>query len=495
MPVLPKTRDEQTKLSFTLRAAIYILLFLLSAALTELILSVSTSPLYSDYCRDSAMFQTIGKYWTEGYLPYVDLFDHKGPLIFFIDALGYAIGGKAGLFALQVVFFAGAEFAAYRLLRCRLPRAASLVFALLLPFFLMPVWEEGNMIEEYSLLPLFVAFFCMYRWCIGLERGEFVHPPRFAFIYGLFFAFSFLTRLSNALPVCVAVLFIAAVLLAKKEYKNLLWNALGFIGGATVLIIPFVIYFAVHGALYDMWYGTVVFNLSYTNASHTVAAGLHDLLAALRRYFFGWCLVAVSAVALLTGRKPRLAYWFYLSVALTSTLFLHTLYPNDHYGMLLVPCFYIALSELCTFSNAPEYGRAARALAACMLAVAAVSSCVKFYREHIQTPEPYETYIEDYHDLIKLVPDDGRESFIAFDCPRRMYLDEDIRPAFRFFVLQRWMIVNNPSLADIMRSEFAESGIEWVLTMEYPPVQDILDAEYDLIARTPYGLYSLYHLK
>lgn len=62
MPVLPKTRDEQTKLSFTLCAAIYTLLFLLSAALAELVLSVSSSPLYSDYCRDSAMFQTIGKY-------------------------------------------------------------------------------------------------------------------------------------------------------------------------------------------------------------------------------------------------------------------------------------------------------------------------------------------------------------------------------------------------------------------------------------------------
>ncbi len=262
-----------------------------------------------------------------------------------------------------------------------------------------------------------------------------------------------------------------------------------------MLIVPFVIYFAAHGALYDMWYGTVVFNLSYTGSSHTVASGLYDVLSALRRYFFGWCLIAVSAAALITGRKPKLAYWFYLAVALTNTLFLHTLYPYNHYGMLLAPCFYIAICELCTFSADSRHGNSFHVLAVCLLSIAVISSGAKFYREHIQTPQPSETYVEDYHDMLKLVPEDGRKSFIAFDCPRRLYLEEDIRPAFRFFVLQRWMIMNNPSIADTMRSEFADSNIEWVLTMEYPPVQDMLNERYELVARTPYGLFSLYHIK
>ena len=199
MSTLLRTRKEDARLSPALRGVIYTLLFLLSAAAAELTMSVSTSPMYSDYCTDSAMFQTIGKYWAEGYLPYVYLFDHKGPLIFFIDALGYAAGGKYWLFAMQIIFFAGAEYAAYRLIRCRLSRTASLVLALLLPFFIMPVWQEGNTIEEY---------------------GEYAHPPRYAFIYGLFFAFSFLTRPSNALPVCVAAVFIAVVLVIKGRERE-----------------------------------------------------------------------------------------------------------------------------------------------------------------------------------------------------------------------------------------------------------------------------------
>ena len=70
-----------------------LLLFVASAFAGALVFSPSTSPLYSDWGYDSAMFQTIGKYWAQGHLPYVELFDHKGPIIFFINALGYALGG------------------------------------------------------------------------------------------------------------------------------------------------------------------------------------------------------------------------------------------------------------------------------------------------------------------------------------------------------------------------------------------------------------------
>ena len=59
--------------------------------------SYSTSFLWPGYCGyDSAIFQTIGKYWAQGSVPYRDLFDHKGPLIFFIDMLGYWLHGRAG---------------------------------------------------------------------------------------------------------------------------------------------------------------------------------------------------------------------------------------------------------------------------------------------------------------------------------------------------------------------------------------------------------------
>ena len=82
------------------------LLFLLSALMGVALFTESTSPLFSGWGYDSAMFQTIGKYWVEGYLPYVDLYDHKGPMIFFINALGYGLGGRNGVYIIQVLSIA-----------------------------------------------------------------------------------------------------------------------------------------------------------------------------------------------------------------------------------------------------------------------------------------------------------------------------------------------------------------------------------------------------
>ena len=77
----------------------YILLGIV-AILYILIFSTTTSPLFGEpFAGDSSMFQTIGKYWAQGSLPYVDLWDSKGPVIFFINALGYFIAGsKTGIF-------------------------------------------------------------------------------------------------------------------------------------------------------------------------------------------------------------------------------------------------------------------------------------------------------------------------------------------------------------------------------------------------------------
>ena len=95
----------------------YLLIYFVISILFMLCLSTSTSPLYNiPYAGDTAMFQTIGKYWAEGSLPYVDLWDSKGPLIFAVNALGYLLTGQRwGIMIIQVICLFIA-FAIYSLL-------------------------------------------------------------------------------------------------------------------------------------------------------------------------------------------------------------------------------------------------------------------------------------------------------------------------------------------------------------------------------------------
>ena len=51
-----------------------------------------------------------------------------------------------------------------------------------------------------------------------------------------------------------------------RDFKTLWKNFLSFSAGFAAIVLPFVIYFAAHNALYDMIYGTILFNLKYTES-------------------------------------------------------------------------------------------------------------------------------------------------------------------------------------------------------------------------------------
>lgn len=488
------------KLTRTKRNIIYTLLFLLSAFLGAFFFSETTSPFYSDWGYDSAMFQTIGKYWAEGVLPYVGLFDHKGPIIFFINAVGYAIAGRTGVFILQVIFLAVTEALAYKLLRTAFSERVSLPAALLLPVILAANWTEGNTTEEYILPLLFASYLFMQKWCCKAENGEFNHAPRGAFIYGLTFAFALLTRVTNALGVCLGVAFIVITLIAKKQWKNLFENAGAFILGAAALVAPFCIYFAAHGALYEMWYGTLLFNLDYSAASGTELKSLLNQLILFRRNIAGWCLVFATVWGLLFKKRGRVTSVFWLIIALINTLFLYTLNDYAHYGICLLPFAYLSLTELKSSALEEKRIKLSGAAAVAMAAVLLISCSAKIIKDKtvVYPPQSREDYGDDYMPLLAMIPEDERESFIAFDCPRRLYLQSGLKPSFRFFTLQQWMSVNSEKFAEMLHTEFEESNVKWVLTFELYDVPlvttDIINEKYTHIASSEYGIYSLYRL-
>ena len=101
---------------------------------------------------DSSVFQLIAEMLLDGGMPYRDVFDHKGPLIYLIDALGYLIHGDAGIWVLEFGALFVTEilwYFSFRLLD--LPRIWSLILSVLLLFGVGGSLEGGNFLEEFSL--------------------------------------------------------------------------------------------------------------------------------------------------------------------------------------------------------------------------------------------------------------------------------------------------------------------------------------------------------
>ena len=173
----------------------YVYLFLISAIFVYL-LSFSTSPHYPmPYSGDSPFFLTIGKYWSKGMIPYIDLWDQKGPIIFFMNMLGWIItDSRSGVFLVQIVSLFITLIALQRFLRLKYSIMAS---AGLTAFFLAGltyVYQWGNTVEEYLLPWMLIGLYYLYQWILKAESGDFCHDPKYAFFYGIVGAYCFWSR-------------------------------------------------------------------------------------------------------------------------------------------------------------------------------------------------------------------------------------------------------------------------------------------------------------
>ena len=141
-----------------------LVLLALSAAVIT-VFSVYTTPISPYYGNDSAFFLLMGKGVTQGKIPYLDLYDQKGPMIFYVNALGYLLtGDRYGIFLMQIVNLTAACLIVYRLARFWLRSGASLAVVAAYLFVYVGTVQDGNMTEEWSQLFLLLPMYLSLRF-------------------------------------------------------------------------------------------------------------------------------------------------------------------------------------------------------------------------------------------------------------------------------------------------------------------------------------------
>ncbi len=132
------------------------ILLLLSAAVSAVFLlfaSVYTTPLNDYYGYDSAYYLLIGKGIRHGMLPYLDLYDQKGPLVFYINALGFLrTDSRVGVYLLQIPFMTVTVSMLYRTFRLLVDRGLAML--LILGFLCFTAEQPGK-----------VTWWKSGRWC------------------------------------------------------------------------------------------------------------------------------------------------------------------------------------------------------------------------------------------------------------------------------------------------------------------------------------------
>lgn len=143
------------------------------------VLLAAVSVMYTDAANphgvpniDSGTFLYLGMVIQHGGMPYVDAFDHKGPLIYIMNALAMEMGNWHMIVVFETVALVAAFFLMFRIARLRAGFFSSLLITALCAWLMTrDMLDLGNLTEEYALpwialaALLFLRFFQTGKIC------------------------------------------------------------------------------------------------------------------------------------------------------------------------------------------------------------------------------------------------------------------------------------------------------------------------------------------
>jgi hypothetical protein len=236
------------------------------------------SPLVQHFpFRDSGAFLYAGWRIREGEAPYAGFWDHKPPLIYFIDAAGLTLGNGSvwGVWALEWVSLFITCWLAYRLLRKAFPLWPSgISLCLMLGVFSILVLG-GNLTTEFA-LPL--QFACLY---LASQMEENKTGGGRMFLLGVLCACLFsLKQNLVGIPIVVAGFRFLSLWRANQK-KSAFGEIGGFAAGAGLVILPLLAYLAARNALGAFWSAAFQFNRYYaeTGLKPFATSAIHNLEA------------------------------------------------------------------------------------------------------------------------------------------------------------------------------------------------------------------------
>jgi cellulose synthase/poly-beta-1,6-N-acetylglucosamine synthase-like glycosyltransferase len=428
---------------------------LLAAFLVLTLFSMTVSFLYKGYLisnfLDSNFFQLTGKLILEGKVPYRDFFDHKGPFVFYIEALGYLISPKYGMYVLALINLTFIFFVFQRTTDCfSLGRFASMagVFSLAM---LIGWTYEGNTICEMTLSFVILP---LYLYVRALKQGNDKDFLWANFINGLSLSFAVFTRATDCLVNAGFFLFFVVEMIRKKRPGFLFANAgLACLGAILLSIPPLAVSFA-QGTLKLMFDASILANIHYVKG-----------VVSPFRYYFMTCWIVLLPASLLLlrylrkrGLDKEISLFLEITTAFFTCYFI--LVSNyAQYFLIAYPVIGLILALLAedlqsrAFANPRLASRrkpilgGLTALACVINLITGLIPLVEYYTRPAEdrTFANYANYLKVKEALDK-VPEDSRKNTFVFDSNPSFYLIGDFSCSCRYLSYQSWQSVFEPEI-------------------------------------------------
>lgn len=233
-----------------------VIIYSIFLSLLFLWIGTKSSPLYpmNDWVDANAFF-TMGKGLMNGLVPYRDLFEQKGPILYFVYGIGYLLSNKTflGIFLLEIFSFTLVLCYYYKILRLygREKQFYPSAPFLLAVFLTMPSFTHGGSCEEL-LLPCFTI--SLYHFLYLIKDKRYLESDlKLYFGEGIIVGIVLWTKFILLGFWIGWVFFLGILLLINKQYKKIFHIIIAYLCGMLLVTFPVLIYFLMMESLKDLW--------------------------------------------------------------------------------------------------------------------------------------------------------------------------------------------------------------------------------------------------
>jgi hypothetical protein len=249
---------------------------------------------------DSSIFLYIGQQVNNGLTPYADVWDHKPPLIFWLNAfaLRFTPGSARGIVCLAYVFVLAFLFAAWAALRPRVGTFPT-IFALLLVVNLLPEVMVGPNVTEVFSLPLQAISFLLL--CRQAEHGS---RPYYPILQGLLAAALFQLRPNNAAVIGLYIFLTLFEHIRRREVRRLAVSLAVFFAAFGIGNVAVLWTIIDRGCFRQYWDAAFRFGSKYLTMRPAIMHVYAVSVGLLKISRFGGSVVAGATAAAVVAAQP-----------------------------------------------------------------------------------------------------------------------------------------------------------------------------------------------
>ena len=324
----------------------YILIFVIVTIFA--LLGFGSSPLNKGVTQnDSAVFQIMGRGMLKGQVMYRDLFDHKGPVMYIINAIAYLINPQIGLFIVEILFiYIGAVFI-FKTSKLLINEKVSLIMAIVYAILIFITILGGNFTEEYAITFTSIALYCIMKI---IYKNEYENKILWVVI-GATFALNFFIK-----PTYIAIWIAFGIVqfiysIKEKKIKELIKYIFYMIIGIMIVTLPIIIYLVLNDDIHYFIDAFFILNMKYSEAGLLKKAKTFWILIN-RSKFVGYIIIGIICnILMLFNKKINLKNRLFVTSFFVISIILTAWAPNayKHYLTQLVPAIVLELIELCLY--------------------------------------------------------------------------------------------------------------------------------------------------